>query len=403
MDNQQLIHEFEKELNDNILRYWIKNVYDRENKTFYGRIDLHGKPDPQHNKSAVLITRILWTFSAAYRMYPRSEYKHMADEAYRIIAAFFLDRENGGIFWDIKGDHSPADTKKQFYALAFCVYACSEYYLAFGIEEAKELAISLFRIIETKSFDPVHKGYIDVLSKDYRIISGLRLSEKEIADTLTMNTHLHILEAYTNLYRIWNDRELRDPLKNLLHLFLDKIINPQTWHFNLFFEMNWKSVGEVDSYGHDIEGSWLMGEAAEVLGDVAIIEEVNKVALRMVDGTIQEGFSESSGGLLYEKENGHLHEEFHWWPQAESVIGFFNAWQISGNRKYLSYALRSWEFIKKYIIDKKHGEWLWGLDKNLNPLPIEKVNGWKGPYHNGRMCMKMICMLVTPVISERSE
>jgi len=219
MDIQQLKHEFEKELNDNILRYWIKNMYDRENKTFYGRIDLNGKPDPGHNKSAVLITRILWTFSAAYRMYPRAEYKQMADEACRIIATFFLDKEKGGIFWEIKGDHSPADTKKQFYALAFCVYACSEYYLAFANEQAKELAISLYQIIETRSFDPAHKGYIDVLSKDYRKISGLRLSEKEITDTMTMNTHLHILEAYTNLYRIWKDRELKDQLKNLLHLY----------------------------------------------------------------------------------------------------------------------------------------------------------------------------------------
>jgi len=146
----------------------------------------------------------------------------------------------------------------------------------------------------------------------------------------------------------------------------------------------------VDSYGHDIEGTWLMVEAAEMLGDEAIMEEVNEVALKMADVTIQEGLVNASGGLLYEKENGHLHEEFHWWPQAESVIGFFNAWQISGNRKYLSHALKSWEFIKKYIIDKEHGEWLWGLDKNLVPLPIEKVNGWKGPYHNGRMCMEMI-------------
>jgi len=390
MNLQDLKSELEKELNENILSYWVKKVYDSENKTFFGRIDLNEKPDPSHNKSAVLITRILWAFSAAYRSYPKPEYKYMADEAYRIITAFFWDAENGGIFWEIKGDHSPADTKKQFYALAFCIYAFSEYYLAFDRVQAKQLAISLYLIIEAKSFNPANKGYIDVLSIDYQKISGLRLSEKEIADTMTMNTHLHILEAYTNLYRIWKDDELKRKLENLIRLFLDKIINRKTWHFNLFFDDSWKVVGDVDSYGHDIEGTWLLCEAAEVSGDEAITCEVKNVAVKMADVAIREGLVEATGGLLYEKENGRLCEEFHWWPQAEAVIGFFNAWQISGESKYLSHALKSWEFIKKYIVDKKNGEWLWGVDKKLTPLPIEKVNGWKGPYHNGRMCLEMI-------------
>jgi cellobiose epimerase len=396
MDKKQLKHEFEQELIGNILPFWIEKVYDPDNKTFYGRIDLNGKPDQQANKSAVLITRILWTFSAAYRMYPNPEYKQMAGEAFRILATFFLDKEYGGIFWEIQSNHSPANTKKQFYALAFCIYACSECYLAFGNEQAREMALSLYRILEMKSFDPSNNGYIDVLSRDYRMISGLRLSEKEMADTWTMNTHLHILEAYTNLFRIWKNNELKLQLTNLLNLFLEKILNPQTWHFQLFFDKNWKNVGDVDSYGHDIEGTWLMVEAAEALNNTTILEKVNRVAIKMADTTIQEGWRETTGGLLYEKENGKLHEEFHWWPQAESVIGFFNAWQISKDKKYLNIALKNWEFIKEYISDKKHGEWFWGVDQSLNPLAVEKVNGWKGPYHNSRMCMEMVRRLMTP-------
>jgi cellobiose epimerase len=390
MDLQKLKKEFETELNENILNYWVKKVYDPVTKTFYGRIALDETPDPSFNKSAVLITRILWAFSAAYRKYPKPEYKLMADEAYRIITNYFWDTENGGIFWEITGDHKPADTKKQFYALAFCIYACSEYFMTFGNKQAKELAISVYIILEAKSFNPANKGYIDVLSKDWKKISGLRLSEKEIADTMTMNTHLHILEAYTNLFRIWKENELKQKLENLLRLFLDKIISHQTWHFNLFFDDGWNNVGDVDSYGHDIEGTWLLYEAAEVLGDKSILKEVEDVAIKMAKVTINEGLVESFGGLLYEKENGHLLEEYHWWPQAETVIGFFNLFQITDDTKYLELAVKSWEFIKNHIIDQKRGEWFWGLDKNLSPLPIEKVNGWKGPYHNGRMCLELI-------------
>jgi mannobiose 2-epimerase len=386
----ELKREIETELVDDILAFWVKNVYNPELKTFYGRIKLDGTPDPEFNKSAVLITRILWAFSAVYRKYPREEYKLMANEAYRIIRTYFEDKEFGGIFWEIKGNHEPADTKKQFYALAFCIYACSEYYLAFGDENARQFTVSIFDVIESRSFNPANQGYIDVLSRNYEKISGLRLSEKEIADTMTMNTHLHLLEAYTNLYRIWKDAHLQLKLENLLRIFLDKIIDSKTWHFNLFFDDSWEKVGRVESYGHDIEGTWLMYEAAEVLGNHSIIKEVETVAVKMGEVTINEGIVKEHGGLLYEKEDGHLLEEFHWWPQAEAAIGFFNLWQITGNGKYLDSAVGSWEFIKTYIIDKKGGEWFWGVDKNLETMPIEKVNGWKGPYHNGRMCLELI-------------
>lgn len=390
MDLHQLKIELEKELNENILWYWMEKVYDPAGKTFYGRLNLDETPDPAANKSAVLITRILWAFSAAYRLYPKPEYKQMADEAYRLVTHYFWDVENGGLFWEITGGHQPSDTKKQFYALAFGIYACSEYYLAFDNEQARQLAVSLYMIIEAKSFNPANNGYIDVLSGDWKKISGLRLSEKEIADTMTMNTHLHILEAYTNLYRIWPDDELRLKLKNLLRLFLDKIVNRETGHFSLFFDEQWNKVGDVDSYGHDIEGTWLMYEAAELLGNPELLKEVQDIAIQMGDVVIAEAIAPGHGGLWYEKENGHLCLEFHWWPQAEAVVGFFNLWQITSDEKYLAQAFKSWDFIKNHIVDSEKGEWFWSLDANLRPHPIEKVNGWKCPYHNGRMCLEII-------------
>ena len=204
-----------------------------------------------------------------------------------------------------------------------------------------------------------------------------------------MNTHLHILEAYTNLYRVWKDEKLKMQLYQLIRIFLDKIINRETHHFHLFFEADWTVCSETDSYGHDIEGSWLLCEAAEVLGDEKLLDEVKQVAVKMVIAIQKEGL-DISGGLYYEKEGEKLNKEFSWWPQAETVIGFFNAWQITGNEVYLNQVKKSWGFIQKYIIDHKNGEWFSAVSPELKTLPNDKVNGWKAPYHNSRMCMEMI-------------
>jgi cellobiose epimerase len=386
---QKLKKQFDNELTDNILNYWAKEVYDPKRRTFYGRIANDGKKFPEAPLSAVFVTRIMWTFSAAYRFYPTAVYKKMADEAFRILQISFWDHENGGIFWSILPNGKPLDTKKQFYAEAFFIYALSEYYLAFQNERAKQLAESMFLLMEKYAFDPEFGGYIEAKTADWQDTDDQRLSPKELNVKKSMNTHLHILEAYTNLYRIWKTEESEKKLKHLIRLFLDKITSHETFHFHLFFDADWTVRSEIDSYGHDIEGSWLLCEAAEVLGDKELLEEVEHVALKIADVTRDEGFAEH-GGLYYEKEGSHLMEQFDWWPQAEAVVGFYNAWQLTRKEVYLNLALRSWDFIKKYIIDKKNGEWFSGLSKDLEPLPNDKVNGWKAPYHNGRMCMEMM-------------
>jgi mannobiose 2-epimerase len=381
--------EFENELTGNILNFWENKVYDPQRKTFFGKISNDNKPFPDAPHSAVLMTRILWTFSSAYRFFPKANYKTLADEAYRILMSNFWDNEHGGIFWNVTPEGNPVDTKKQFYAQAFFIYALSEYYRAFKNETVKQLAISMFMIMEKYAADPVFGGYIEANTSDWKKIEDQRLSPKDMNVRKSMNTHLHILEAYANLYRIWKDDGLKLKLESLLHIFLEKIINKGTYHFQLFFDENWSIRGDVDSYGHDIEGSWLLCEAAGVLGDNFLLKEVELVAVKMADVTIKEGLCEN-GGIFYEKENGELKEEFHWWPQAEAVIGFFNAWQISGNEKYLELAKKSWKFIQDYIIDHKNGDWFWGVSNNYKLLSDEKVNGWKAPYHSGRMCLEMI-------------
>jgi len=389
MNLNKLKKEFENELTDNILNYWAKEVYDPKRGTFFGRITNNGEKFPEAPLSAVFITRIMWTYAAAYRNYPTAVYQKMADEAFRILKESFWDPVNGGIYWSVNPEGTPVDTKKQFYAEAFFIYALSEYYLAFKDKTAKQIAESMFMLMEKFAFDNEFGGYFEAKTADWEETDDQRLSPKELNVKKSMNTHLHILEAYTNLYRIWKTEESEKQLRHLIRLFLDKIIDAETYHFHLFFDADWTVRSDIDSYGHDIEGSWLLCEATEVLGDKELIEEVEEVAIKMTEVTKNEGLDEN-GGMYYEKEGDHLQEQFDWWPQAEAVVGFFNAWQLTGEENYLGLTRQSWGFIQKYIIDPGKGEWFWGVDAELKTLPNDKVNGWKAPYHNSRMCMEMM-------------
>lgn len=381
--------QFEKELKDNILSFWVNEVYDSQRKIFYGRIENDMQKCADAPLSAVFMTRILWTFSAAYRTFPKPEYKNMADEAFRIILEQFWDHTNGGIYWSVFPDGQTDGTKKQFYAQAFFIYALSEYDLAFESEKAKQLSISMFMLLERYAFDDEFGGYFEANTADWKKPDDQRLSAKDLDVEKSMNTHLHILEAYTNLYRIYRDPQLEEKLEQLIRIFLDKIIDKQHEHLMLFFDADWKVHSKIDSYGHDIEASWLLCEAAEVLGNKQLLSEVQQVAVKISEQTVKVGLAKH-GGLFYEKDDDNLCEEFHWWPQAEAVIGFFNAFQITGDSKYLELTKSSWEFIQKYIVDYKNGEWYWGVTSDFKPINETKVGPWKAPYHNTRMCLEMI-------------
>lgn len=381
--------EFENELTDNILNYWVKEVYDPQRRNFFGRISNEGTKYPDAPLSAVFTTRIMWTFAAAYRIYPTAIYKKMTDEAFRILLDHFWDKENGGIYWSVFPDGKPEDKKKQFYAEAFFIYALSEYYLAFKDEKAKQVAVSMFMLMEKFAFDPEFGGYIEARTADWKETDDQRLSPKDLDVKKSMNTHLHILEAYTNLYRVYKDEQAKEKLEHLIRVFLDKIIDPKTGHLILFFDKDWTVRSEIDSYGHDIEATWLLCEAAEVLGNRELEEKVRKVALKITDVTLKEGLAEH-GGLYYEKEGDELKDQFDWWPQAETVVGFFNSWQISGKKEYQEQALKTWKFIRDHIVDKKNGEWFRGVNTDLKPFDSDKVGPWKAPYHNARMCLEMM-------------
>jgi mannobiose 2-epimerase len=374
-----------------ILKYWIDITPDNENGGFYGKIDNNNQIIQGAAKGSVLNARILWTFSAAYNHSPRQIYLDMADRAFRYISDHFIDNMHEGVYWLVDYKGHPLDTKKQVYAIAFTIYALSEFYRASGIEEAKQKAIDLFYLLAEKAYDPVKTGYFEAFTSDWKPINDLRLSAKDANEKKTMNTHLHVLEAYTNLYRIWPNKALKEHIETLLNNFFDHFIDDKTYHLVLFFDEGWNRKSGLVSYGHDIEATWLLLEAAEVIGGEAMIEKIKKISIPIADAT-NNGL-DSDGGLWYEYEpaDDHLIKEKHWWVQAEAMVGFYNAWQISGDEKYLNTVIKNWGFVKNKILDKHNGEWFWGIDQYGVVMHAEdKVGMWKCPYHNSRACLEII-------------
>lgn len=382
--------ELDAEL-ENILNYWIKNTVDNQHGGFVGRIDDRESVHHQAPKGSVLNARILWSFSAAYQIKPNEPYLKMAERAFQFIKDHFIDQQFGGVYWSVDYIGNPLDTKKQVYAIAFTIYALSEFYSASQNEEARQLAIELYHLLVVRSFDAEKTGYLEAFTRDWQSIDDLRLSTKDANEKKTMNTHLHVLEAYANLYKIWPDQGLKDQLTILIHNFLDHIIDLQNHHLVLFFDEDWNRRSDTVSYGHDIEASWLLLEAAEIIGNEQLITRLKKTAIEIADAAA-EGL-DHDGGLWYEYEpaDNHLIRQKHWWVQAEAIVGFFNAWQVSGNQKYLNNAIQNWQFIKQYILDQENGEWGWGVDAEGHLMPGEdKVGIWKCPYHNSRSCIELI-------------
>ena len=374
----------------NILDYWLKNTIDKENGGFIGEINHQNVINNNSEKGAVLNARILWSFSAAYAVEKNPEYLKTAKRAFQYIKDYFFDKEFGGIFWSLQADGKPKDTKNQIYAIAFVIYGLSEFYKIFKNEDALELAQSLFYKIELYSKDYKNKGYLEAFTRDWQEIEDLRLSEKDANEKKTMNTHLHIVEAYANLYLIWPNPKLKDSIKEILEVIALYFINKYTWHLKLFFDENWKEKEDVISYGHDIEAAWLLQWCAEAIEDEVLIKNYQKYAVAFADAT-KEGL-DADGGLWYEYEpkEQKLIAEKHWWPQAELWIGMINAWQLTQNEEFLDITEKNFEFVEKYIIDHKNGEWIWGVYADYSPILKDKAGFWKCPYHNSRACIELI-------------
>lgn len=379
---------------DSILQFWMTCSPDEARGGFYGSVNHNNNSNATAAKGLVLNARILWTFSAAFNFTHEKKYLATAERAFRYLSDYFTDKEYGGMYWSVEADGYPLDTRKQVYGMAFYLYGLSEYFQAAGDPRLLQEAIQIFRLIEEKSFDAEQKGYYEAFARDWCHLPDMRLSEKDANEKKTMNTHLHVIEAYTNLYRYWPDALLRERIMQLLEVFEEHMIDRNTGHLLLFFDEEWNLRPDVVSYGHDIEAAWLLQHCAEIIGHISWQEKMKAHSLRITDAAI-EGL-DTDGGLWYEYNplSQQLIKEKHWWPQAEAMVGFANAWQISGQEKYLQLSVNSWHFIKKYLRDNNKGEWVWGVTADYTVMDDkDKAGFWKCPYHNSRACMEMITRL----------
>lgn len=392
MDTVRFKKELLENLTKNILPYWIDRMVDPRGG-FYGRRDGYDTLDADAPKGAILNARILWSFAAAYRATRRQEYLDVALRARDYIIEYFYDKQFGGVFWSLNSDGSPLDTKKQFYAIGFTIYGLSELARATGDIKALEYAIRLFHDIDDHSRDAQRGGYYEAMTRDWRPIEDMRLSDKDDNASKTMNTHLHIIEPYTNLLRVWPDPMLRERTIELQRIFLDRILDRSTWHLGLFFDDDWHRLDSNVSYGHDIEASWLLLETAQVLNDKDLLAETMEVTKKIADASF-EGRREN-GSMVYELYgDGHLNDSLDWWVQAEDVIGQLYMWKYHGQQDMLEKAWQSWRYIADKIVDDENGEWHWGrnADGTINRLD-DKAGFWKCPYHNSRMCLESISLL----------
>lgn len=388
----KLITEIEIELT-NILSYWEENAVDEIYGGFVGRRDNDNLLIAESPKGSVLNARILWTFSAAYQHSNKSGHLLLAQRAFDYIKNNFYDVEYGGVYWLVDYQGSVLDSKKQTYAIAFTIYGLAEYFKISQDADALQLAISLYQDIEKYAFDPKEGGYFEAFNREWQEIGDLRLSEKDANEKKTMNTHLHVLEAYANLYKIWKNEHLAGQISSLLFVFENHMID-ENHHLNLFMNEKWQKNQHIISYGHDIEAAWLLLEAAEVLEDKKLIKKFKETAIKMADAA-SEGL-DNDGSLIYEHNvtENHIIKEKHWWVQAEAMVGFLNAWQLTHEDKYKLYVESLWDFIKMYILDTKNGEWYWGRNENLSlMLDDDKLGIWKCPYHNSRACLEIISRL----------
>ena len=392
----QAVETFSRSVHEHLfshyLPFWCGPALDRERGGWMAWLSNDLQPDRSQPKGLIVNSRILWAFSAVHRVRPEPLFFDLADRAFDFVMNKFWDDQHGGAFWRLDDSGRRLDDSKKIYGQAFYIYALTEFHLAFGSPAALARAKALFELIEHHAHDAKFGGYIEVCNRDWSEAGAeARLSDKDMNEKKSMNNHLHVLEAYTNLFRVWPEPRVAERLRELIELFLTRILDVRTKHLHHFFNEQWQVRSDTYTFGHDIEASWLLCEAAEVLGDTKLLERVRAIALQMAAAVLDEGF-DPRGGLCYEgRDKNIIDPGRECWPQAEAVVGFLNAFELSGNPAFFDAAWRTWKFIETHLVDRVHGEWFWRINPDGQPdQKLPKVSEWKGPYHATRACLETL-------------
>ena len=384
-----LIDEFRQELHA-IAGWWIKHSLDEFRGGFYGEIDSSSVPCPDANKGIVLNSRLLWFFSELARTSGKTEHRNVANRAFEYLQKHFLDHEQGGYFWELDCHGQIVRDRKQVYAQAFCIYALVSYFRLTQDQSVLGQAMDLFRIVETQCIDPVQGGYIEAFSRSWGVIDDLRLSELDRNFPKTMNTHLHLLEAYTTLHVVVGSPETAAALQGCVMLFENRMLDPISLHLRMFLDENWTDHSQEISYGHEIEFSWLICEACEALGQDSLTDRIEPLAVRIATQVLQNATG-TEGEVFEMHELGKpIDRESVWWVQAESLVGYLNAYQISSNPQFVSAFRRVWEFILNHHKRTPDSEWSWSPGSTSSADARYLAGFWKGPYHNGRAMLEIL-------------
>ncbi|MCI8774787.1 MAG: N-acylglucosamine 2-epimerase [Lachnospiraceae bacterium] len=383
-----MVEEIKANLTDCIIPFW-KALRDEEYGGYYGWMDYDLKVDKKAVKGCILNSRITWFFANAYLLLKEESLLDEARHGYEFMQQYCVDSEKGGVYWSVQYDGTPEDTTKHTYNQAFSIYALSSYYDASGDKSALDTAMELFHIIESRCMDEI--GYKEAFDRDFVEIENDKLSENGVIADKTMNTLLHVFEAYTELYRVSHSEEVKKRLEWILDTFAEKVYNPELHRQEVFFDKEMNSILDLHSYGHDIETAWLIRRGTDVLGEKAYEDKMLPIILDLTAQVYQTAFDGHS--LANECEKGVVDTNRIWWVQAETIVGFLNGYELAPEKKeYLEGAKAVWEFIEAHIIDRRPGsEWFWDVTKDgesVSGKPI--VEPWKCPYHNGRMCFEVI-------------
>ena len=383
-----ITEEIREHLTDRIIPFW-KGLRDDEHGGYYGYMDYDLKVDRQAVKGCILNSRITWFFANAYLTLGEESLLEEARHGYEFMKEYCVDREKGGVYWSVAYDGTPEDTTKHTYNQAFSIYALSSYYDASGDREALDMAFELFHIIEERCMDEI--GYKEAFDREFQEIENDKLSENGVIAQKTMNTLLHVFEAYTELYRVSGDGQVKERLKWILDTFADKVYNPKLHRQEVFFDREMNSIIDLHSYGHDIETAWLIRRGTDILGEKAYEERMLPIILDLTGEVYKKAFDGHS--LANECEKGVVDQTRVWWVQAEAIVGFLNAYALSPEHgEYQDAAKAEWTFIKEHLVDPREGsEWFWDVNQKgeaVSGKPI--VEPWKCPYHNGRMCFEVI-------------
>lgn len=378
--------EIKEHLVNDLIPFW-QGLKDEENGGFYGYLSYDLKLDKKAVKGCILNSRILWFFSNAYMVLGDPSLLESATHAYQFLKEHCVDDEFGGVFWSLTYDGKPEDTTKHTYNQAFSIYALASYYDASKNSESLEIAWKLYDLVESKCKDEY--GYLEAFTRSFEPEENDKLSENGVIAEKTMNTLLHVFEAYTELYRVTKEEKVAKQIRFMMDIIKDKVFNKEIGRQEVFFDRTWNTLIDLYSYGHDIETAWLVDRGLEVLDDEAYTNMLSPITKIITENIYNRAYIDHS--LVNESENGVVDTTRVWWVQAEAVVGFLNGYQKQEDKKFLDASVDIWNYIKKYFIDKRNGsEWFWSVKEDHTPDEKPIVEPWKCPYHNGRMCFEVL-------------